>query len=164
MASTVYFDTSVFLDILGGKQNAAEIRQLLAELKEANTKIYTSIITAQEVSVLSYRRGTAARDLHRKVARIARMQSIDLDIALTAAKIEAGIADSGKEKESSRQQKKRRKWDCFHLATAIKLECSAFYSTDDDLLKAVKAHGPSSLVPALPKPTQGTLALKAGAH
>lgn len=134
MGKPVYFDTSVFLEI-GAKKSphAANIRKLLKQLKEEKCRIYTSILTVQEVSVLSYARGKLARDDYGKIAELARIVGIDKNIALTAAKREAEIKDNAKETDVA--EKRRRKWDCFHIATAQSLGCSVLYTTDKDLLK-----------------------------
>jgi hypothetical protein len=47
-------------------------------------------------------------------------------------------------------ENRRRRWDCFHLATAEYLGCEAFYTTDENLfkrprqleLKTIKAQSP----------------------
>jgi predicted nucleic acid-binding protein len=51
MPDPVYFDSSVFLSIFMGESSGPSIKQLLKELTRDKTKIYTSIITIQEVSV-----------------------------------------------------------------------------------------------------------------
>ena len=139
MARPVYFDTSVFLEI-GAKRSkhAKNIRVLLKELKAEKARIYTSIITIQEVSVLSYRRGKLARDDYGRVSEFARIVGISKDIALTAAKREAEIKDDGK---SDVEDNRRRKWDCFHIATAQQCNCSVLYTTDEKLLKRQKQLG-----------------------
>ena len=57
MPAPVYFDSSVFLSIFMGESSGPSIKQLLQELTRDKTKIYTSIITIQEVSVHAFRRG-----------------------------------------------------------------------------------------------------------
>ena len=161
MADMVYFDTSVFLDILAAKPNSAQIETLLQELTASGSKIYTSILTQQEVQVRPYRRGQVARELHRMVARLAKIKSIDLDTALTAAKLEASIVDGAYETEDQRKDKRRRKWDCFHIATAMVLGCTAFYSTDERMRKVVTKIGPPGMKALSPTPKQGTLQLAA---
>lgn len=139
MPRPVYFDTSIFLEI-GAKRSkhAKNIRALLKELKAEKARIYTSIITIQEVSVLSYRRGALARDDYGRVSEFARIVGISKDIALTAAKREAEIKDNGK---SDVDDNRRRKWDCFHIATAQQHNCSILYTTDNRLLKRQKQLG-----------------------
>ncbi len=88
-----YFDTSVFLAIFNGEANGPAIRALLRELKRDKVKIYTSIITIQEVSVLSFRAGQIYDDNHARVNKLARIQTITREIALTAAKLEANVID-----------------------------------------------------------------------
>ena len=87
--SLEYFDSSVFLAIFKGEPTAAGIRALLRELKAEGSRITTSIITIQEISVLSFRVGTNVNDNYAKVSRLARIQGLNREIALTAAKLEA---------------------------------------------------------------------------
>ena len=112
----VYFDTSVFISIFKPEPDRAkEVKALLRELKREGVRIHTSIITIQEASVIAFRRGTVPRDYHARVSRICEIHSIDKQIAMTAAKHEAFLIDKLPPEE---QQKPRRKWDCFHIATA----------------------------------------------
>ncbi|MGD0510846.1 MAG: PIN domain-containing protein [Candidatus Micrarchaeaceae archaeon] len=129
----VYFDSSVFLSIFMGDASAPKIKELLIELKREKVRIYTSIIAIQEVSVMSYRKGSIAQDNYSKVDKIARIESVTKDIALTAAKFEAHIIDQTSVKD--REDNKRRKWDCFHIATALTLGCESFYTCDEKQLK-----------------------------
>jgi predicted nucleic acid-binding protein len=128
----VYFDTSVFIALLSG--SAAEgppIRALLRELKKDRVRIYTSIITVQEVSVLSFRRGSVFTDNHVKVAKLARIVGITKDIALTAAKYEAAVVEVVKKSGGGDGENHRRKWDCFHMATGVAMGCRTIYTLDD---------------------------------
>jgi predicted nucleic acid-binding protein len=146
--AAVYFDTSVFLAIFKKEPDAKSVRDLLAELRRDKIRIYTSIITIQEVSVASFKRGVAADDNSQRVGRLARVHGITKQIALTAAKLEAALRD--KEPQSA-EASKRRKWDCFHVATALVLGCQAFYALD----KALEAKWPLFGVPlgiAKPRP------------
>jgi hypothetical protein len=73
-------------------------------------------------------------------------------VVLTAAKREAELKDLAgfdeqkrKRKNESEEEKlericenRRRKWDCFHIATAQILNCGTVYSTDGDLKKRPK--------------------------
>lgn len=128
----VYFDTSVFISIFRPeKDRAAQVRDLLKELKRDNLKIHTSIISVQESSVVAYKRGTIPRDYHAKISRIANIHTIDKEIATTAAKHEAYLVENLPAKE---QVKPRRKWDCFHIATAQSLGCAVLYAWDKPLL------------------------------
>ncbi|MGA2218059.1 MAG: PIN domain-containing protein [Terracidiphilus sp.] len=120
----VYFDSSVFLSIFMGDSSAPKIKELLIELKRDKVRIYTSIIAVQEVPVMSYRKGSLAQDNYSKVDKIARIESVTKDIALTSAKFEAQIIDQTAVKD--REDNKRRKWDCFHIATALALGCNVF--------------------------------------
>ena len=78
------------------------------------------------------------------------MYTVTKDIALTAAKFEAqlknittqDLAKRDPKKPETEEQKlericenRRRKWDCFHLATAQVLGCQVLYSTDNNLQK-----------------------------
>jgi predicted nucleic acid-binding protein len=131
---SVYFDTSVFLDILvGNPSTGPAILALLKELKRDRIRIYTSIVTVQEVSVLSFRKGTLAVDYHTKVAKLARIYGITRTGALTAAKYEAHILDQAK--ADSDESRTSHKIDCFHIATAVELRCRALYATDAKMLK-----------------------------
>lgn len=132
MATPVYIDTSVFIAVLGGNEaTGPAIKELLRELKRDKVKIYTSIITVQEVSVLSFLRGSMVTDNHSKVAKLARIAGITKEIALTAAKYEAQAREIAKQSgDSSADENRRRKWDCFHMATAIALNCRTFYTLD----------------------------------
>jgi predicted nucleic acid-binding protein len=105
----------------------------LKELKRDKIRIYTSIITVQEVSVQTFRKGFAAADNYAKVNKLSRIQEITKEIALTAAKLEAQIVDQTAPKD--REDNKRRKWDCFHVATAMELGCRTLYTSDDKMLK-----------------------------
>ena len=128
---TVYFDSSVFLSVLNGDSSAQQIRFLLADLQKEKTKICTSIITIQEVSVGCYRLGSIAADNHGYVKKLARIEGVTRDVALTAAKLEARIIDDFKGKATEKQlDNKRRKWDCFHIATAQCLKCASLYTLD----------------------------------
>ncbi len=128
-----YFDTSVFLAIFNGEPTARGIRGLLRELKRDKVRIYTSIITVQEVSVLSFRAGRPFDDNHSKVGKLARIYTITREVALTAAKLEAQVIDQTPVRDQL--DNKRRKWDCFHIATAMFLECRELFSVDDGMLK-----------------------------
>jgi hypothetical protein len=79
---------------------------------------------------------------------------------MTAGKLEAAIKDMADEKEKKRDKSKpltrdqeidrvcenrRRKWDCFHIATAQLLECSTMYSTDAKLQKRPRQLGIKNL-------------------
>lgn len=155
----VYFDTSVFLDIFRGAKNGPQIRALLDELQGQRVTIYTSIITVQEASVLSYRRGTVATDNHSRVGRMARIQNITKDIALTAAKLEANCLDliTKPSDELKAAENKRRKWDCFHIATALALECDVLYTTDTKMRSRQKSLKITALKFLEPKPDEQTL-------
>jgi predicted nucleic acid-binding protein len=131
MADPVYFDSSVFLAIFVGSD--PQIKELLKELRRDKIRIYTSIVTIQEVSVQTFRKGFSASDNYTKVNKLARIQGITKEIALTAAKLEAQIIDQTAPKE--REDNKRRKWDCFHVATAMELGCRTLYASDEKLLK-----------------------------
>lgn len=129
----VYFDTSVFISIFKPEPDRAkEVKALLRELKREGVRIHTSIITIQEASVIAFRRGTVPRDYHARVSRICEIHSIDKQIAMTAAKHEAFLIDKLPPEE---QQKPRRKWDCFHIATAQCLGCATLYAWDETMLK-----------------------------
>jgi predicted nucleic acid-binding protein len=91
------------------------------------------MVTVQEVSVQSFRKGMRASDNHSKVYKFSRIETITKEIALTAAKLEAQIIDQTQAKD--REDNKRRKWDCFHIATAMELGCRTLYAVDEKMLK-----------------------------
>ena len=150
----VYFDTSIFVEM--GKRNSKykkRLKVLLQDLGERRIRIYTSALTVQEVSVAAHRKGAIPRDTIADVRDIARIYTVTKEVALTAAKREAELKDIAEEEESKRdptkppteQQKidricenRRRKWDCFHIATAQKLGCDTLYSTDGGMQKRKK--------------------------
>jgi predicted nucleic acid-binding protein len=145
----VYFDTSVFLNIFVGDASVGPgILALLKELKRDKVKIYTSIITVQEVSVLSFRKGKLAVDYHTKVGRLARIYGITRTGALTAAKYEAQILDNS-DSDGSRTS---HKWDCFHIATAMELQCKTLYTSDEKMLKRKSQFGITSMDFLKPEP------------
>ena len=133
MSEPDYFDSSVFLAIFMGESTGPSIKELLKELKRDRVRLYTSIITVQEVSVQTFRKGALAVDNYTKVSRFARIEGITKDIALTAAKLEAQLIDQTKAKD--REDNKRRKWDCFHIATAMVLGCRTLYALDEKMLR-----------------------------
>jgi hypothetical protein len=51
---------------------------------------------------------------------------------LTAAKLEAQMIDLTPERD--RVENRRRKWDCFHMVTAMTLGRTNLYSTDEGML------------------------------
>lgn len=154
MPTPVYFDTSVVIEMLAPRSTLkTRLRALLADLQERNVRIYTSIITIQELSVATHRQGAIARDTWGDVRKIARVCSITKEIALTAAKREAELKDIVEENEKKKDpdkpltdsekldracENRRRKWDCFHIATAQVMHCTVMYSTDPDLQKRPK--------------------------
>lgn len=129
---SAYFDTSVFLAIFNKEPSGPQIRSLLRELKHERVRIYTSIISVQEVSVLSFRKGGAGDDNYVKLGKLARIETITREIALLAARIEAQLIDL---LPKDQEDNKRRKWDCFHIATAIHLGCGTLYAEDQKLIK-----------------------------
>ena len=151
MQPPIYLDSSIFLE-MGSKKSKhrKQIRKLLEDCQEDKTKVYTSIITVQEISVAVYLRGALAKDTYGDISAIARVYEITKEIALTAAKNEAALKDIALQEAAKRDPKKpetedeklericenrRRKWDCFHLATAQFLGCPYLYSTDEKLQK-----------------------------
>ena len=151
MARTAYLDTSIFLEIgTKGSKQKKRIRELLEELREDKVRLYTSILTVQELAVATYRAGTTARDTYGDISSIARVYTLTKDVALTAAKREAELKDLAEKHAAKRSRKmpetedqrlericenRRRKWDCLHIATAQLIGCLELYTTDKDLLK-----------------------------
>jgi predicted nucleic acid-binding protein len=136
----VYFDSSVFLAVLAKQPEALRVRNLLEELKAEKVRIYTSILAIQEVSVASFRHGNPYADHYVRVSRMARVKGVTKDIALTAAKFEAAVIDAAKKSKPRKDQdriteNRRRKFDCFHIATAVVLNGSCLYAFDDDFEK-----------------------------
>lgn len=129
---SAYFDTSVFLAIFNKEPSGPQIRALLRELRREKVRIYTSIISVQEVSVLSFRKGGGGDDNYVKLGKLARIETITREIALLAARIEAQLIDVV---EKDQEDNKRRKWDCFHIATAMHLGCGTLYAEDRKLLR-----------------------------
>jgi predicted nucleic acid-binding protein len=159
---SAYFDSSVFLAIFNGEPSGPAIKQLLAELRRDKNKVCTSIITVQEVSVLSFVAGAGreATDNHAKVERLARIHGITRDIALRAAELEANMLDRIRRltKEQRKALSQRRKWDCFHIATAIEMRCRWIYSLDPGMLKCRELTDPKHSLSFLePKPSKGQL-------
>jgi predicted nucleic acid-binding protein len=134
----VYLDTSVFLAILNGEPTGPGIRALLRELKIAKAKVYTSIITIQEASVEAIRAGARGDDLYGQIGKLARTQTITREIAIRAAQLEARVIQKMRPADLSEEERiglnRRRKWDCFHIATAMDLGCAALYSLDGKML------------------------------
>lgn len=158
MPRPVYFDTSVFLDIFAKTSpNKQAIFSLLSELNENKVMIYTSILTVEEASVLTYRRGFVVNDNHALINKMARIWGIDRQIALTTAKHEADIRDMFKEKNDEAEMKQRRRWDCFHIATAQVRECSHLYTTDPGMMKRKTQLSIPDLEIIFPKPNAPTL-------
>jgi predicted nucleic acid-binding protein len=173
VTKTVYFDTSVFLE-MGAKRSkmAKDIRALLKELQEDRVRIYTSIVTVQEVSVASFRQGAIAKDTYGDIQAFARIYGVTKDVALTAAHREAELKDIAEANEAKRPKNKpeteeqrlericanrRRKWDCFHIATAQSIGCSIIYSTDEGMQKKPSQLGLKGLKVLSPKPTEPTI-------
>jgi len=164
----VYFDTSIFIEMGARKsKHAKNIKTLLTDLKADKARIYTSILTVQELSVAAYRKGSTGRDTYGDINRMARIYGMTKDVVLTAAKREAELKDLAAENESKRDPKKletedeklericenrRRKWDCFHLATAQLLGCPDMYSTDENLKKRPIQMGIKNLKVVGPEP------------
>lgn len=169
MPDPAYFDTSTFLELLNTSTQAPDIRLLIAELQASKTRIYTSILTVQEASVLSFMRGNTQWDMYALIAQFARIYSMDKPIAVAAARMEANIRDMFKQRDEGQQEAKhRRRWDCIHLATAQVLGCRDFYAFDKHFftrekqldLGSLRVRPPTSSKPQLPlKAAQSNLAL-----
>ena len=155
MAQLVYFDSSIFIEMAAKRSKyKKQIKALLKELNEDHARIYTSILTIQEISVAAYRPGDVARDTHGDVKGIGvRIYEVTKDVALTCAKREAELRYLAEQKEAKRDSSKpeteaekiericenrRRKWDCFHIATAQEIGCSELYTADEKLLNRPK--------------------------
>lgn len=161
MSNNVYFDTSIFIEMTTKKsKHKAAIRSLVKDLQKDKVKIYTSMITVQELAVASYRANSLATDIYGDISAIAKIYAVTKNVALTSAKREAGLKDMTEREESKRDKTKpetreqmiericenrRRRWDCFHIATAEAIGCSEMYSTDDKLQKRPGQLGLKSL-------------------
>ncbi len=161
MARTAYLDTSIFLEMAAKNSKMKKrIRELLKELSEDKVRLYTSIITVQELAVATHRLGATAKDTYGDVNSIARIYTVTKEVALTAAKREAELKDIAEKEGAKRSAKKpetedqklericenrRRKWDCFHLATAQLTGCAELYTTDSKLQKRPNQLGIKSL-------------------
>jgi predicted nucleic acid-binding protein len=160
---SAYFDSSVFLAIFNGEPSAIGIKQLLSELRRnRKSKVCTSIITIQEISVLSFISGANrdAAENYTRVDRFARIYGITKDIALRAAELEAAMLE--RMRRMTREQQKalspRRKWDCFHIATAIEMQCRWLYSLDPGMLKCKPLIDARHSIDFLePQPSKGVL-------
>ena len=89
-------------------------------------------VTVQEVSVADFLSGAGSIERHAMIERGARIHGITRDIALQAAKLEAGIVSKMRteSRDVQRRVSQRRKFDCFHLATALEVNCSRVYTLD----------------------------------
>jgi predicted nucleic acid-binding protein len=154
VARTTYFDTSVFVEMASKKSKYRKcIRELLQDLQRNKVRIYTSMITVQELAVATFRAGVTAKDTYGDIHSIARIYNLTKEVALTAAKYEARLKDMAEAERGKRDSKKaetedeklericenrRRKWDCFHIATAQAAGCTEIYTTDEKLQKRPK--------------------------
>jgi predicted nucleic acid-binding protein len=144
----------------------------MEELSEERIRIYTSIITVQEMSVAVYRKGAKTKDTYGDIHALARIYSVTKEVALTAAHREAELKDLSETEAQKKSAKKpetedeklericenrRRRWDCFHLATAQAIGCSVIYSTDDKLQKRPGQLGLKDLKVVPPKPTEPSI-------
>jgi predicted nucleic acid-binding protein len=157
LSKPVYFETSVFIEAAAKRSKLKKpIRELLKAFGEDKVRLYTSIITVQELSVAVFLRGAGVKDTYGDLSKIARIYTVTKEIALTAAKYEAALKDITKAELAKRDTKKpetedekldricenrRRKWDCIHLATAKILGCEYLYSTDKALQKRPRQLG-----------------------
>ena len=136
--SICYFDTSVFLAVLKGEPTAVGVRGLLRELRHEKVKIYTSILTIQEASVAAIRAGSDPGSLHAEISKFAKIQTITREIAITASILEGQILQKMSKLDLSEEERighnRRRKWDCFHIATALELHCRRIYTFDEQML------------------------------
>lgn len=160
MMGNVYFDSCVFISIFKPeKERALKVRALLRELKRDNTRIHTSILSIQESSVLAFRRGAASPDYHGRINSFASIHTITKSIAIRAAQLEAIIT---KDIDPQLQDKHRRKWDCFHIATAELLGCTAIYTWDGPMLNRAQQLNLATLRFLSPEPTVPEFDFNAG--
>lgn len=157
--AAAYFDTSVFLAVLAKQPQAAKVRSLLDELRADKVRIYTSILTLQEVSVSSFMHSQMFADHHTKLAALARIVGVTKEIALTAAKFEAAILMEAKKSAPKADvlfDNRRRKFDCFHIATALAHNCTRLYAFDGKFGPRCKSLGLELLV-LTPEPHKPSL-------
>jgi predicted nucleic acid-binding protein len=136
MARTVYFDTSVFIELANRKSPIAkELKGLMKELTEERVRIYTSMITVQEMSVAEL------KDISDKQSVASKKETEDQKIERIC-------------------ENRRRRWDCFHIATAQSLGCAVLYSTDDKMqarqkqlgIRDLKISSPMATTPSIRGP------------
>lgn len=86
---------------------------------------------------MAFRHGGSGNDNHAKVSNLARVIGITKEIAVAAAKLEVRTFDSSRSRSGGEKitENRRRKWDCFHVATALDRKCGALYALDEELLK-----------------------------
>lgn len=162
---SAYFDSSIFLAIFNGEPSGPSIKQLLRELRGNKNRVCTSIITVQEVSVASYLAGVGSGDNYAKVERLARIHGMTLGISLRAAELEAELIKrmQGVPKGERKALSQRRKWDCFHIATAIEMHCRSIYSLDIGMLNCRGLiSGRHSITFSEPKPSSGEFNFEKG--
>lgn len=161
MSEPVYFETSAVLEVINATALGSEVRDLIMELRKEKIRIYTSILTVHEASILSFRRGNADREVDAIIAQFARIVTIDRAVALTAARLEAGILDYFKTGPGIRDEARhRRRWDCLHIATAQVYGCSTLYAYDDDFRKRTSQVNVDNLKIARPVASQPQLNLQ----
>jgi predicted nucleic acid-binding protein len=74
---TAYLDTTIFVEMATKRSKyRSQIRNLLEELKKDRVRIYTSMITVQELAVATYRAGAPARDVFSDINAFARVYNI----------------------------------------------------------------------------------------
>jgi hypothetical protein len=101
-------------------------------------------------------------DNYSKIHKFAHVEGITPEIALTTAKFEAFLLDSAATLDDGQKAKenKRRRWDIFHVATALSLKCSVFYCSDDDFRNMQKRLGVTSMNFLEPRPENLPLDLR----
>ena len=113
----------------------------------------------------SYLAGVGGGDNYAKVERLARIHGMTLGISLRAAELEAELIKrmQGVPKGERKAFSQRRKWDCFHIATAIEMHCRSIYSLDIGMLNCKGLiSGKHSLTFSEPKPSSGELNFEKG--
>lgn len=129
----VYFDSTLFIAILAQEEpRATNVKSLLAELSRSRTAIYTSILSIAECSVSLMRVGGDATKALELIHDIAKVQSITEEIALATARLEAQLIQLCPPGERTAGKRRHRRWDCFHMATALDVKCAELYSFDQD--------------------------------
>ncbi|HEY4357398.1 MAG TPA: PIN domain-containing protein [Acidobacteriaceae bacterium] len=161
MPDPVYFETSAVLELLNATAKGDHVRDLIAELQSSKTRIYTSILTVQEASILALSRGGTEQAVYDRINQFARIYSIDRQIALTAARLEVAVVKHLRKGQGVQDEARhRRRWDCIHIATAQVLGCTTLFAYDKHFATRSRQIDLSMLRIEQPRPRQPALDLR----